>query len=119
MNCLVFFFFFSFFFLRPHPQHMEVPRLGVESDLQLPATVTAIATQYLSRVCNLLHSSWQHQISYPLSKARDRTCILMGTGQIRFCCTITGIPQKFFKNLLRYVLLISKSPDKSLFNTTI
>ena len=29
-----FFFFFSFFvFLRPHPGHMEVPRLGVESEL--------------------------------------------------------------------------------------
>ena len=28
-------FSFSFFFLRPLPQHMEVPRLGVESELQL------------------------------------------------------------------------------------
>ena len=27
--------FFSFFFLRLHLQHMEVPRLGVESGLQL------------------------------------------------------------------------------------
>ena len=26
-------FFFFFFFLRPHPWHMEVPRLGVESEL--------------------------------------------------------------------------------------
>ena len=27
------FFFFLFFLLGPHPQHMEVPRLGVESAL--------------------------------------------------------------------------------------
>ena len=28
-----FFFFFFLVFLGPHPQHMEVPRLGVESEL--------------------------------------------------------------------------------------
>ena len=39
------FFCFSFFgFLGPHPQHMEVPRLDVESELQLPVYVTATAT---------------------------------------------------------------------------
>ena len=32
---LVVFFFFSFFFLQPHLQHMEVPGLGVELELQL------------------------------------------------------------------------------------
>ena len=33
------FFFFFFFFcpLGPHPRHLEVPRLGVEKGLQLPA----------------------------------------------------------------------------------
>ena len=31
------FFFFLIFFLWPHLQHMEVPRLGNESELQLPA----------------------------------------------------------------------------------
>ena len=35
---------FKFFvFLGPHPQHMEVPRLEVESELQLPAYTTANA----------------------------------------------------------------------------
>ena len=29
---------FFFVFLGPHPQHMEVPRVGVEAELQLPAT---------------------------------------------------------------------------------
>ena len=32
-------FFFFFFFL--NPQHMEVPRLGVELEIQLPAYITA------------------------------------------------------------------------------
>ena len=31
----------SFVFLGPHPKHMEVPRREVESELQLPAYVTA------------------------------------------------------------------------------
>ena len=33
------------FFLEPHlPQQMEVPRLETESELQLPAYITATAT---------------------------------------------------------------------------
>ena len=39
-----FFFFLFFFFLGPHPQCIEVPRLGVESGLQLLA-YTTIAMQ--------------------------------------------------------------------------
>ena len=46
---------------------MEVPRL--ESELQLLAYATA--TQDLSRVCDLQHSSWQCQLLSPLSEARD------------------------------------------------
>ena len=34
-----------FFFLEPHPWQMEGARLGVESQLQLPAYTTATATQ--------------------------------------------------------------------------
>ena len=37
--------FFFFFFLGPCMQHMEIPRLGVELDLQLLAYTTATATQ--------------------------------------------------------------------------
>ena len=44
---------------------MEVPRLGVKSELQLPAHVTATATQDLSCVCNLHHSSQQCWILNP------------------------------------------------------
>ena len=66
-----------FTFLGPHPQHMEVPRLGVQSERRLPAYPTATATQDLSRICDLHHSSRQPRTLHPLSKARDRTCVLM------------------------------------------
>ena len=36
---------FFFCFLGPQVQHMEVPRLGVESELQLLVHTTAVATQ--------------------------------------------------------------------------
>ena len=48
-----------FWFLGPHLQHMDIPRLGVESERQLPAYAAAPATWDLSRVCNLHHSSQQ------------------------------------------------------------
>ena len=41
-------FIFYFFFLGPHLWHMEVLRLGVESELQLPASAAATATSDLS-----------------------------------------------------------------------
>ena len=44
---------FVFAFLGPHLQHMEVPRLGVESELQLLAYAIVTAMPDLSRVCNL------------------------------------------------------------------
>ena len=37
------FFFLPFVFLGLHPRHMEVSRLGVQSELQLPAYPTATA----------------------------------------------------------------------------
>ena len=56
-------------------QHREVPRLGVKSELQLPAYTTDTATPGSSCVCNLHHNSPQRWILNPLSKARDRTCV--------------------------------------------
>ena len=38
-----FFLFFLLIFLGLHPRHMEVPRLGVQSELQLPPYTTATA----------------------------------------------------------------------------
>ena len=87
VDTMIFFFFFFFFFvfLGPHPQHVEVPRLEVESELQLLAYTTAIATKDPSHVCDLHHSSGQRQILNPPSKARDQTCVLKEASQIRFC----------------------------------
>ena len=63
-----------FCFLGSHPWqygNMEVPRVGVESELQLPAYTTATAMPDPTHVCDLHHSSWQCQILNPLSKAWD------------------------------------------------
>ena len=78
------FFCFFFFFAKKGPNlyYMEVPRLGVESELQLLAYTTAAATQDLSCICDLHHSSWQRQILNPQNKARDGTCVLMDTSQV-------------------------------------
>ena len=67
-----------------HPWHMEVPRLGVKSELHLPATATATATatQELNLVVDLHHSSRQNRILNPLSEARDRTCVLMDPNRV-------------------------------------
>ena len=63
---------------------MEVPRLGVKLELQPLAYTTATAMWDLSYVCDLHHSSQQHQILNPPSEARDGTCILMDTSQVHF-----------------------------------
>ena len=73
------FFYFFFVFLG---QHMEVPRLGVKLELQLPAYATAIAMADVSHVCDLHNSSQQCWILNPPSKARDRTRILMDPGRV-------------------------------------
>ena len=51
-------------FLGLHLQHVEVPRPGIKSELQLPAYTTATA------------------MPDPLSKARGRTCIPVDTSQV-------------------------------------
>ena len=56
-----FLFVFIFVFLGLHPWHMEVPRLRVQLELQLPAYTTATAMPDLSLVCDLHHSSGQHR----------------------------------------------------------
>ena len=61
---------------------MEVPRLGVEWELQMLAYITGTAMQDPSCICDLHHSSWQHWILDPLSEARDWTQILMDTSRV-------------------------------------
>ena len=65
-RCHLFIYLFAFLGLRVW--HMEVPRLGVELELQLLAYTTAMPG--LSSVCNLYHSSWQCWILNPLSGAK-------------------------------------------------
>ena len=65
------------------PLHMEVPRLGLGLELQLLAYATLTATWDASQICDL-HNSGQCQILNPLSKARDRTCVLVDAHQIHF-----------------------------------
>ena len=87
-------------FLELHLQHMEVPRLVIKSELQLPSFITAGATPDPSHLCDLHHSSRQCQILNPLGKARDQTRDLMVPSQIRFCCSTTGTPSLTFFNLV-------------------
>ena len=72
---LFFGFFFSLLFFWATPRAYEVPGLGVESELQLPAYATAIAGSepYLQ----IYRNSQQHWILNTVSKARDQTHILM------------------------------------------
>ena len=79
-----FLFFFFSVFSGPYLWHMEVPRPGAESELQLPAYTTATAMPDPGHICNLHHSSWQPWILNPLNKARDGTHILMDTSQVHY-----------------------------------
>jgi len=82
--------FILFYFFRATVWHTEVPRLGVESELQLPAYTMATVTWDPSHICDLHHSSQQRQILNPLSKARNRTHILIDTS-FEF---ISAVPQQ-------------------------
>ena len=72
---LKFLFFFFFFFSGLHIRHMEVPRLGVELELQLLGTATATAMQNLTYMYDLHHSSGNCRMLNPLREARDQTRI--------------------------------------------
>ena len=83
-------FLFLFLFLGLHLWHMEVPRLGVQSELQLPAYTTATTMRDPSHICDLHHSSQPRWMPHPLSEARDQTCIFVDTSWICFCWAATG-----------------------------
>ena len=82
LKATLLFCFVCLFVLRLYLRHMEVLRLGVESELQLPAYATATAMPDLSRICDLHCSLWQHQIVIPLREVRDRPCLLRGTSEV-------------------------------------
>ena len=113
-----------------HLRHMEVSRLGVQSELQPPAYTTATARRDLSRICDLHHSLGQCQIPNPLREARDRTCNLMVPSRIRstrgtpnffiivnlqcslnFCCTAKR-PSHLFIYILFFHILLHRVPSQ-------
>ena len=71
--CLV---FLAFSRAAPTP-YMEVPRLGVESELYPPAYARATAMRDPSHICDLYHSSQQCWIFNPLRQARDQTYLMV------------------------------------------
>ena len=75
---------------------MEVPSLGVELELQLPAYKAATKMPDLSCVCVLSHGSRQYWLLNPRSDARDQTQNLMVPSWICFCCTMTATPEDWF-----------------------
>ena len=83
-----YFYFFIYFILKNFLsltcflRHMEVPRLGVESELELPAYTRATTMRDPSHISDLYHSSRQYRILNPWSKARDRTRNLMVPSRI-------------------------------------
>ena len=61
---------------------MEVPRLGIEYEPQLPAYTTATAMLDPSHIHDLYRSLKQCWIFNPQIKARDQTPILIDTSQV-------------------------------------
>ena len=94
-------------FLGLHLQHTEVPRLGVEWELQLLAYSTATATWDRSQVCNLHHSSRQCWILNPLMEARNRTRNLMVPSWICFCYATMGTPSQVLDDSRKYITMHS------------
>ena len=83
---------------------MEVPGLGVKSELQLLAYIIATATPDPSCICNLHHSSQQCQILNPLNEARVGTCVLMDSSPVHYYWATMGSP--FFSFLKGYFVFI-------------
>ena len=105
-----------FVFLGPHPWYMEVPKLGVESELQLPAYATAIATPDPSRICDLCHSSrqcWILNHSLRLGIESMSSWILVGFIN---CWAMTGTPDLFIiESILHRGLLLTRKYIKTFY----
>ena len=64
------------------PQYMDLPRLGLELQLHLPAYTIATAMPDPSSICDSNPSSQQCQILSSLSEASYQTDILMDASQV-------------------------------------
>ena len=101
---------FFFFFLGLLPQHIEVPRLGVQLELQLPAYARAIATWDPSQVCDLHHSSRQCRILNPLSEAIKPASSWILVRFVNHCATM-GTPLFLFLKKSSQKLILGTSCD--------
>ena len=92
---------------------MEVPRLGVQSELQLPAYATA--TEMQDRATSVTYTTAHRNARSltPLSEAKDRTQFLTATSLIRFCCATTGTLTaqilSLAKNTIRFCFVLTSS----------
>ena len=75
---------------------MEVPRRGIQLELQRLAYTTVTATHDPSRICDLYHSLWQCWILNSLNEARDQTHILMDTSWVCYHWTTKGTSKNNF-----------------------
>ena len=75
-------------------QHLEVPNLIPRGQLGAGAAAASLhhsdSKTDPTCVCDLHHSSWQHQILKPLREARDQTCILMDKSRVRYHGAMMG-----------------------------
>ena len=102
----------KYFFLRSYLWHMEVPRLGVEWELQLSAYTTVTAMSDPSHILDLHCSLWQHQMLNPLREARDRTCILVDTSWVHYSWATTGTSSSVNTQVPSFSHNIFKMSDK-------
>ena len=97
---VILFYLFNYFFfnLGPHLQHVEVPRLGVEEELQLPIPAWPQQRRIPaeSETYTAAHSNTRS--FNPLSKARNPTHILMGTSLAPNPLSHNGNSSLIFKN---------------------
>ena len=85
---------------------MEFPRLGVESELQLPtySTATATATWDPELCLQPTPQLMQRQILNPLSGARDPSHVLMDTSWVHYRLSHVGNSILFcFLNLFLFI----------------
>ena len=103
-NVLSFFLKKFYLFIFSFEGHMEVPRLGVKSELQLPTYITATATPDPSHVRDLHHRSRRPQTLNPLSEARDWARVWMDTSCVCYHWPTKGTPlPAYFKSSPEYV----------------
>ena len=103
-----FFLSFSFLFFTAASaayRSLEVPRLGAESELQLPTCTTATAAPDLSPSCSLYCSLRQGWILNPLSETKDLTQIFTDILSSSWATTVTQCVHVLFFFFFFFVFL--------------